>query len=412
MRGRFKKIKLPQTYMGFPVHSNSRPDVKLGLRKKGIAMVTAIMIIAVLMMFVADILISSQVNLQLNAANRDNVKAEYMALSALNIGTMLLTADFAYDLMMMQQQPGAKEQDGMGDFWSLLNEMPIGGETLEMLEMFRESFSLGKVLDSGILEQLRQFDGTFVVNVFDESSKININMCARGRCIETKAMLEALFSCPAERTFLDKKDLTPKQLVARIVDWVDSNNKPTEGATYNEEDEIYEERRPKTRTKNAPFDSVDELRQIEGWDEDIHAAFSPYLTVFPYSKSNADKSTININTVNRSLMWCLFPEARNDECAQKSTLSLKERNTDKTNLTDGKKVGEILAESFCYSGGGDDSAKNRNSWFTQKSTVFRIEARGIVGDQEKVLRVVVERTMPTDPKNDMSTAKVLYWSFM
>ena len=72
---------LPQTYMGFPVDEtgdNGRSnDPNQG--KRGIALIIAIMIISVMMLFTSDLILSSQVNISLASANRDNIKAEYMA---------------------------------------------------------------------------------------------------------------------------------------------------------------------------------------------------------------------------------------------------------------------------------------------------------------------------------------------
>lgn len=80
-----------------------------------------------------------------------------------------------------------------------------------------------------------------VFNLVDESAKLNLNTA-------TRSMLEAL------------PGMTP-QLAAAIIDWRDENNTPTDQGA---EDETYARLDPPRRAKNAPFESVDELRLVYG----------------------------------------------------------------------------------------------------------------------------------------------------
>lgn len=80
----------------------------------------------------------------------------------------------------------------------------------------------------------------------DEASKLDLNTA-------TAAMLQLL------------PRMTP-ELAAAIVDWRDADSEVTElGA----EDEIYLLKNPPYHCKNAPFESVDELRLVEGADTGI-----------------------------------------------------------------------------------------------------------------------------------------------
>ena len=75
----------------------------------------------------------------------------------------------------------------------------------------------------------------------DEASKLNLNTA-------TQAMLEAL------------PRMTP-ELAAAIIDWRDANSEVSPGGA---EDETYQRKNPAYRCKNAPFESVDELRLVHG----------------------------------------------------------------------------------------------------------------------------------------------------
>lgn len=75
----------------------------------------------------------------------------------------------------------------------------------------------------------------------DEASKLNLNTA-------TVEMLEALPGMTAE-------------LAAAIVDWRDEDSDPTENGA---EDEVYARLSPPRRAKNAAFETVEELRLVQG----------------------------------------------------------------------------------------------------------------------------------------------------
>src|SRR5262245_18995339 len=80
----------------------------------------------------------------------------------------------------------------------------------------------------------------------DEASKLNLNT----------ATIEMLQLLPR---------MTP-ELAAAMIDWRDSDSNASTGGA---EDETYQRLNPAYRCKNAPFESVDELRLIFGMDLDI-----------------------------------------------------------------------------------------------------------------------------------------------
>ncbi len=80
----------------------------------------------------------------------------------------------------------------------------------------------------------------------DEASKLNLNT----------ATAEALSRLPR---------MTP-ELAAAIVDWRDKDSNPSENGA---EDEIYGRLNPPYRCKNAPFESIEELRLVYGFTQEI-----------------------------------------------------------------------------------------------------------------------------------------------
>ncbi len=80
----------------------------------------------------------------------------------------------------------------------------------------------------------------------DEASKLNLNTA-------TREMIELLPGMTVE-------------LATAIIDWRDSDDTPTEGGA---EDEVYLRLDPPYRCKNAPFESVEELRLVYGMTPDV-----------------------------------------------------------------------------------------------------------------------------------------------
>lgn len=406
-------MKLPKTLWGFPVAPpDGEPREDAG--RRGVSLIIAIMIVSVMMLFTTDLIVNSQVNVRLATTNRDNLKAEYMAKAAMSFVSLFISADLAFKLTKIQMLgPNAKDAQLVDSFqdpvFALNGFPPIGGETAEMLVGFQEAMGLSAVMDSGILEQLQMFDGTFTFKVEDESRKINVNFFHQGRGTELLMMLEGLFSCPAEKAFLEQKKVTPRELAYRIKDYIDFKTDADENSGFNDEDEPYTRREPKQRAKNAPLDSLDELRLIEGWDEEIHAVFGPHLTIWPF-QADQDKRTfmpINVNTASRGLLQCLFPESRGD-CQEKVALFFRKREAESLAVGgEGKKMIDVLRETLCYTGG--EGTTDRASWFSQMSNVFRIETIGSVGDAQKRLTAVIERGMPDPKKNEKGSNKLLYW---
>ncbi len=398
--------KLKQTYWGFPVGKGKAEG------HRGIAMIIALFMIAVMMLFMADMQVNSMVQARLVTAGRDNIKAEYMAKSGANLATFLLGVDLAIDLTLAELGgPNAQVADSPDDIWAQLNGLPIGGETMEMMGAMQETFDLSKVADSKVLDQFKLFDGHFTLTVTDESSRINVNYCGQNSLrVRTvcQNFLKALMSCPAEKEYLDTKKVNVDETIGMIEDYVDDNQNASETSGKGSETEAYSERRPKTQPKNAPFDSLDELRMVEGWTVDLHTIFAPYLTVYPIPSKDQGKAqlAINFNTSSRELLTCLFPKASTD-CAEKSALYAS--NRDKTGASSSlQAVQDTLRDQFCAEG---ESSK----FFTYRSDLYRVKVDAEVNDQIKSLEFVVARRMPDDQdtKNNYKAAyKYLYWKML
>ena len=285
---KFLKNKNVKFHFGFPVSSHDHDTSNHS--KKGVAFLIAVMMTAMMMIFMSDLLLNSALGVRMAVAQRDNLKAEYMAKSGFNLGLMLLTGDFYKDIYVYEVM-GERGQAGMGgmlswsdspdDIWAQLNGLPISGESVEMVSQFQENFDLSKVSDSKILDGLQLFDGSFDINIVDESSKINVNFCGVFKGKVCKDILKSFMQCPAEAAYLEKEKVETEEVIANIADWIDINDRVSPGANGgSSEEDPYSDRVPDQGPKNAQLDSLDELKQIAGWSDDLHTIFSPYLRCF------------------------------------------------------------------------------------------------------------------------------------
>lgn len=435
LRNGLKLSRKPETYWGFPVgakdssanpkNGDSRQKGHETSRQKGIAILIAVMVFALMATFIPDLIVSAHVNSELAARQRDNLKSEYMAKSAVNLGILLLSVDYAI------QKFTKAEEDSLASTWSMLNGFPIGGDTLELVGSLQEQFNLSSTLDEDTLARVRDFDGQFVLDVSDESGKINVNMCFTGFCTAGLYLMEQLFTCPAEKSFLEAKNIDGKELAARIKDYLDQKDKAEPTSGLGDEDEIYRQKNPSYLAKNAQLDSVEELMMVEGWDEEIHAVFSPYLTTFPFpaEEDRTSISTINVNLAPKELLLCLFRQpGGNAECFEKIVRRISQVQEEKGTLSDSGSVDEAINLLSCNqatptsqsSGGaanGDNQKdpKDPKSWLDKKSKVFRVSANGEVGEQVKRLEVVIKRGFE-DNKNAKvkrkSSYKILHWRLL
>ena len=415
IKSQLRLSRKPETYLGFPVAAEHKANKDEN--RRGIAIIIALMIITFMVGFMSDIVLSSRVANQMSINIEEKGKADYLAKSGVNFARFIILIDWGLDLFMAQnaKQPA---NDGPGDFWSMLNGLPIGsGEAKAMVKM-QESFELSDVMDSKVISQLDLFSGTFVIDVQDEDSKINLNYLVKDSMSNGTVypMLRALFSCPAEREFLDKKELDPEKLAARVADYIDADKRVKTGADYTSEDDPYSDRNPKHAPKNLPLDTLDELKLIAGWDDDVHAVFSPYLTVYPIIKEYfghlkaADlqkMATLNLNTGSRGFLGCLFSEMDVD-CKENFAVKHKKINKEKQNFSDGQNMTETLKNLACYQ---KSESLDKSTWFKANSSTFSVNVQGFVGDQESEVKTVVYRIDPSIMKKKKleHASDLLYW---
>ena len=225
--------------------------------ERGVALVLALAVIALLVSLVVDFSYTMMIDLTLAANLRDEHKAFYVARSGIEMARHILQED-------------DPDYDSLDEEWALFDEHP------------------------GYLSE--DDEGRFKGTIEDEASKIAINTLigADDTVDETRrGQLERLFG-------LLELDLA---LLDCIIDWLDFNNNTKD---FGAEDAYYEALSPPYPCKDGSLASIEELLLVKGMTEEIlygteeKKGLIHYLTIY----SN-DDGRVNINTASAEVLQSL-----------------------------------------------------------------------------------------------------------
>ncbi len=224
--------------------------------QRGIALLTALLAVALMTVVVVDFTTSSALG-YLSAANQANeLRASYLARSAVNVGLALLAEDSRTDAL--SRQPF----DSLADVWAVpFPPIPVGG-------------------------------GTVNLYIEDEARKFNINQLvnpANGQ-VNNVAIEQAI------RLF-NIVGVSPA-IVPAIIDWLDRDSVETPGGA---EADYYLRLIPPYAPRNGPMPTIGDLRMVRGVDDAIFIRLKQFLTVMPEPRVNA-------NTAPPEVLACLEPE--------------------------------------------------------------------------------------------------------
>ncbi|QQR89521.1 MAG: general secretion pathway protein GspK [Myxococcales bacterium] len=223
-------------------------------------------------------------------AKRDELKAEYMARSGINLTRLLISteplvrqATAPLIQMMTQRTPP---------------QLPVWEYATEALSMFSDlegataaATQIG--LDLGSAEGLGNAGGSFEILACAENRKINVNspLALQGEHAR-QSVASQVFSLlggyqspsPYDPLFsgrdADGQFSSRLNIVGDIVDWWDFDQQATNfdpGArtvtSAGSEDNVYQSLKDPYQSKNAPFDSLEELRLVRGFSDEFWATF-------------------------------------------------------------------------------------------------------------------------------------------
>jgi len=217
--------------------------------QRGIALVTAVMIVAIAAAIAVQIAFAHQIWFRQMENVADRGATDWLRRGALHWASVALLDDAARNSI-----------DHLGESWAMgLPILPVEG-------------------------------GAIKVSIEDAQGRFNLNSVWRNNAQSPQDI--AIFERLIERLQLDRS------LANALVNWIDPNSNVRAGGA---EDIAYLNLNPPYRAANRPLASVDELRLVRGFDAKTVAALLPYVTVLP----PAAASEINVNTASPVVLAAL-----------------------------------------------------------------------------------------------------------
>jgi general secretion pathway protein K len=235
------------------------------LNNRGIALITVILIIAILVAVVIELNRSSRADIYDATNVSDGIKLTYIAKSGFYGASALLANS-------------KNNYDTLRDDWAHMETISLQSNTL---------FT----------------DGYFIARIEDETGKIPLN-----KVVYENGYYKMLLRLLQQPEFgLDEKTAT--EIADSIVDWIDSNDNIT---GLGAESAYYLSLNPPYEAKNAPLDCIEELLMIKGITKEIYYGTKEKPSLAQYVTANSDDGAINVNTapkmVLRSLAEGISPE--------------------------------------------------------------------------------------------------------
>jgi general secretion pathway protein K len=249
-------------------------------RQRGVALVVVIIAIAITVVLSNQFGSSTSVDMIAAANYRDQMRAHFLARSALNLSELVIR--------LQQRIDNIKQLRGSVQITDFANTVLLAfcGSPEEVQAAVGFTGDMAKGLGADI--------GTCGVNesIKTDDDKINLN-CANGNdptFATLKSQLDALLYFPAYDPIFEEADAEGWRRdratqVASILDYVDSNSLRLRdrGTT---EDYGYESLRDPYRAKNLYLDSVGEVKQARGVDDRFWTLFGHNFTIYGSCKPN------------------------------------------------------------------------------------------------------------------------------
>lgn len=248
-------------------------------RQRGVALLAVLVAVSIVLVLVAQFATNTNVDLFAATNQRDQMRAEFLARSAINLSELVIR--------IQQRLDNMKETRG---------QVQITDFADQVLMAFcgtREEVKAAVGFDTSSVKGLGAEIGTCgIVNreITTEDDKLNVN-CFNGAAWQTqKSALDAMLFFNAYDPVFEEADAEGyrrdrQQQVAAIVDYIDTNTLRLQdrGTT---EDYGYESLKDAYRPKNNYIDTVGELKLVRGIDDRFWTLFGDAFTVYGGCKIN------------------------------------------------------------------------------------------------------------------------------
>ena len=260
--------------------------------QRGIALILVLGSITLLTVFLTQLQEETSSELSSAISERDSLKAEYYARSAVNLSRLLIAMEPEITNTVKRSPIGLL----LGQ--AKLPQIPVWEFTDLVLGPFNDSIGSQSFLSTIGADPLTaknigiQGGGRFEVSIIDEDSKLNLNLAAGYDPSKNARLAQQILGVLAPQsnnTLFEQHDadnqFSDRQTICgALIDWVDSDPAGNEALEpcqpYNSnavaggaEDNFYQVIGLPYRRKNAAFDSMEEARLVRGMGDDVWATF-------------------------------------------------------------------------------------------------------------------------------------------
>jgi len=257
-------------------------------RQEGIALVLAMTAVAVLGVMLADMHESTSTSFVVATNQRDTLRAEYLAKSSIDLTRMLVMREpQVRAVVTMMYQPLMGRAPPQLPIWKFADVLLAPFCSPEGANGGLDAAGI----DSSAVEGLGDIGGSCSVSAVAENSKTNVNdplnldatAARQSMAMQVFAMLEGYRSPSPLDPLFERRDNegqfnTRLDVISSLADWWDTDQERTQfdpgAATVTSgggEDEIYRRYKDPYVIKNAPFDSLEEIRLVRGVTDDFWA---------------------------------------------------------------------------------------------------------------------------------------------
>jgi len=378
--------------------------------------------VMLLTILITETVSGATVRIQLASQYRDEVKAEALAGTGVQLYRLVLMLSKQVGQNPMVMQVGQMLGINADTIWQMVPTintqllrlvLATDGDTDNLSDEERESM----VVSGGLTEEQREasredsgpmrrnfldFDGDFSASVQDENRRIYVGKFQATGLAEllqtpSGAQIYAMLGREEYQDYLRDHNIQREELIGNLADWTDPDDVRIfqggrESALYERLDEPY-------LPKNAPFDTREEIRLVEGWHLDgVWERVGHHLTVYGGGK-------VNINTAQRQVMFGLlmayadglntdsYVEPFLDELLRLRGMPMAEGGL---NFQQPQQFPQIMAQL------GLPMREEVVEAITTESNVFRITSAGEVGSAVVEVHAIMD--FSSDPGG-----RIVYW---
>jgi general secretion pathway protein K len=279
----------------------------LNRRERGVAMLVVLTWLALMISLVSEFTYGTTVDAAQAANARDELRAHYLARSAVSLARLLIKIQQRYidpsmaqaKQMLQQAMGGSKDgaAGGLGGLGAMAFSLRITDYAGPLMGFFSgskdEVASLGSLvgINTAGIKGLGLKSGSFDAEITSEDGKIDI-ACGSGVAPDKTKQLTVyrllnglMFSRRFDRLFSEADNagqFTTRPEVARaIIDWADADDQmfSPEGSS-GAEDYKYDGRTDRYRAHDNTYDTIEELKMVRGVSDAFMEAFAPHLTIY------------------------------------------------------------------------------------------------------------------------------------